>query len=257
MAPSRSPPGDPQSSAVSIRGPRSPEDTGPLESPRLVQQAPALRPPSHLSWASSSWSVLRRVGAPPPRLPYSCQPPAVQVSFLEGQEGEHPAGSIPLLSRKQTALPAARGLPWGRQRGISRGGGYSATEAGRLRPTFSQAGSAWWGVGAGRSCLFLRHSKRSPLCPVGRDSRKPTPQPAVSDPAQAAAPQPRRQGAGKTAELETARSLQARPPGAKPCIAGWAGLRDPGMVGGSERCGASWDPGRQTGGLRPIPGLLL
>nr|CAI9704977.1 unnamed protein product [Rangifer tarandus platyrhynchus] len=73
------PPGDPQSSAVSIRGPRSPEDTGPLESPHLVQQALALRPPSRLSWASSSCSVLRGVGAPPPRLPYSCQSPAVQT----------------------------------------------------------------------------------------------------------------------------------------------------------------------------------
>ena len=82
-------------------------------------------------------------GAPPPPVPYSRQPPAVQVSFLEGQEGKHPAGSIPPLSRRQTALPAARGQPWGGQRGISRGeGGYSATEAGRLRPTFSQAGGA-------------------------------------------------------------------------------------------------------------------
>lgn len=79
----------------------------------------------------------------PRPVPYSRQPPAIQVSFLEGQEGKHPAGSIPLLSRRQTALPAARGQPWGGQRGISRGeGGYSATEAGRLRPTFSQAGGA-------------------------------------------------------------------------------------------------------------------
>lgn len=79
-----------------------------LESPHLVQQAPTPKP-SVLCFQLLLCPL--GVGAPPAPVPYSRQPPAEQVSFLEGQEGKHPAGSSPLLSCRQTALPAARAGP--------------------------------------------------------------------------------------------------------------------------------------------------
>lgn len=145
-----------------------------LESPHLVQQA--LTPkPSVLCFQLLLCPL--GVGAPPPPVPYSRQPPAEQVSFLEGQEGKHPAGSSPLLSCRQTALPAARGRPWGGQRGRRRlfsHGGWAA--ASHLLPGGRCLVGCWrWA----KLSVPEAFQKVSPVS-GGRDSRKPTPQPVLS-----------------------------------------------------------------------------
>ena len=127
-------------------------------------------------------------GAPPPPVPYSRQPPAVQVSFLEGQEGKHPAGSIPPLSRRQTASSSSGPAL-----------GWTARNKPRRRRLFSHGG---WAAAShllpGGRCLVgcWRWAKLSvpeafrKVSPVsgGRDSRKPTHSRLCQTQPQAAAP---------------------------------------------------------------------
>lgn len=166
-----------------------------------------------------------------------------RASEFSGRAGrETPSRQQPTAVMQADCASSSSGRPWVDSEGE---GGYSATEAGRLRPTFSQEGGAWWGVGVGRSCLFLRHSKRSPLCPGAGTAASPPHSRLCQEPAQAAAPQTRRQGAGKTdsrtggcwlppSQASWGIALPSQPgqvPGSKP--------RSPGMVGGSERRRAS------------------
>ena len=156
-----------------------------------MQQALALRPPSHLSSASSSCSVLRRWGLPPDPPPRPLLSPASShPSEFSGRAGretpsrQHPTAVTQADCASSSSGPAlgwtARNKP--RRRRLFSHGGWAA--ASHLLP------GGWCLVGCWRWAKLSVPEAFRKVSPVsrGRDSRKPTPQPALSDPAQAAAP---------------------------------------------------------------------